>query len=232
MAGRGGVVDLSPALVLGMWSAGLAAATAAVVGWRIVGTGYTWLAASVVFVFGLGAALAGGSPWAWVGVVLTTAAAFLVWRTGPSSATVAALAVAGAAFVIAATADSPLVPAMTGALFLGAVTAEMVLGHWYLVDPQLPRWALFRLAVAGLIGLGADFTALALDGALSWGTGDEIFGWAFVGLAAMTAVLMAGVWGALREPSYTGVMAATGLSYLAVLTALGVAVVGRALISV
>jgi hypothetical protein len=42
--------------------------------------------------------------------------------------------------------------------------------------------------------------------------------------------LMVGVWFSLRVPSYTGVMAATGLSYLATLTALGAVVIGRAVI--
>ena len=48
-------------------------------------------------------------------------------------------------------------------------------------------------------------------------------------LAAATITLMAGVMGALRAEGYSGVMAATGLSYLALLTALGAAVVGRML---
>ena len=42
-----------------------------------------------------------------------------------------------------------------------------------------------------------------------------------IGLAAMSFLLMVAVWFALRYPSYPGVMAATGLSYLAVLTSLG-----------
>ncbi|MBT8211893.1 MAG: hypothetical protein KJN71_01975, partial [Acidimicrobiia bacterium] len=169
MARWGDLVDLSPALVLGMWAGGLVAATAAVVAWRVVGVGYTWLASSVVLLFGVGAALAGGSLWAWIGVGFTVAAAYLVWSSGPTRAPVVALAAAAVAYAVGATADSPLVPVVTGALFLGAITAEMVLGHWYLVDPQMPRWALFRLAAVGLIGVGADVGALALDGALSWG---------------------------------------------------------------
>ena len=56
-----------------------------------------------------------------------------------------------------------------------------------------------------------------------------VTGWAFVVLAATSFVLMVAVWFALNEPSYPGVMAATGLSYLAILTAIGAAVAGRAL---
>lgn len=36
---------------------------------------------------------------------------------------------------------------------------------------------------------------------------------------------------ALREPAYSAVMAATGLSYLAVLTVIGAGVAGRALVA-
>ena len=50
-------------------------------------------------------------------------------------------------------------------------------------------------------------------GALDWGPGDEVIGWAFLGLSALSAGLLVAVSFALREPSYTGVMAATGLSY-------------------
>jgi hypothetical protein len=41
---------------------------------------------------------------------------------------------------------------------------------------------------------------------------------------------MAMVWSSLGEAGYSGVMAATGLSYLAVLTAAGAAVIGRLLV--
>ena len=40
---------------------------------------------------------------------------------------------------------------------------------------------------------------------------------------------MAGVIAAIRYPAYSGVMAATGLSYLALLTTLGAVFVGRAI---
>jgi hypothetical protein len=43
--------------------------------------------------------------------------------------------------------------------------------------------------------------------------------------------LMVGVFAALRYPAYSGVMAATGLSYLAVLTSLGGVFLGRVLVA-
>ena len=42
---------------------------------------------------------------------------------------------------------------------------------------------------------------------------------------------MVGVIGALKWPAYSGVMAATGLSYLALLTTLGAVFLGRALVA-
>lgn len=54
-----------------------------------------------------------------------------------------------------------------------------------------------------------------------------MLGWPFAALALLTGVLLLAVWSSLRQPSYSGVMAATGLSYLAVMTALGAVVTGR-----
>ena len=116
---------------------------------------------------------------------------------------------------------------VTGAVFLGGITAEMMLGHWYLIDPRLPRWALKALTGAGAIGLVADVVYLATQGGFDWSESGTATGAAFATLAAATGLLLAGVYFSLREPKYTGVMAATGLSYLATLTAFGAVVSGR-----
>lgn len=217
-------MDLSPALVLGMWSAGIAGGGAVVALWRVVGPGYTWLTAAVAVLFGAGAAAAGGGGIAWAGVVLAVAAALLA-RVSTGAAI--AFGAATAAFAAGAAADAPALSVLTGALLLGGVTSEMMLGHWYLVDPRLPRWALRRLAVAGIVGLGLDFVYLAAEGLFDWGEAGVAMGWAYLALAVMTGLLAVAVWFALGEPRYTAVMAATGLSYLATLTAIGVVVVGR-----
>ena len=127
-------------------------------------------------------------------------------------------------------ADGNVASVISGALFLGGVTVEMMLGHWYLVDPTLPRWALRRLALAGAGGAVVDFVVLLFLGVFPWSAGDTAVGLGFVLLAVTTVILMAAVGGALREEGYAGVMAATGLSYLALLTAIGAAVVGRMLV--
>ncbi len=206
----------------------MAAGAAAVAWWRVVGPGFVWLSAGVVLLFGVPAAVVGAGPLAWLGMGLASSTLGLARRPRQ-----AALSFAGsaAAYVVAAMiAGHPLL-AVTGALALGGITSEMLLGHWYLVDPRLPRWALRRLDAAAGAGLLLDVAALLALGVLEWPESDAVLGWAFVALAAMSALLIVAVWFALREPRYSGVMAATGLSYLAVLTVFGAAVAGRIVVS-
>ncbi len=219
-------MDLTPSLILSMWTAGIAFGAALIAWWAIVGTGFARLSAVVLVLFGSAAAAAGAGVVGWLGVALGFAGA-LFTRRRPLS--VVLFAGAGVLMLVAAIGDSPVLPALTGALVLGGITAEMMLGHWYLVDPRLPRWALQALVLGGGVALVADVVYLTAEGALRWASGDEVLGWAFLGLSAMTALLIAGVSFSLREPFYTGVMAATGLSYLAVLTSFGAVVVGRIL---
>jgi hypothetical protein len=220
-------MDLTPALILSMWTAGIAAASALVAWWAIVGPGFSWLAAIVLVLFGVPAAAAGDEALAWLGVAAAVGAG-LGARHRIAATTL--FATSGVLFTAAASADSPILLAVVGALFLGGVTAEMMLGHWYLVDPRLPRWALQALALGAGAALLADVAYLVADGVLDWAPGDEVLGWAFLVLAVATAALIAGVSLALREPHYSAVMAATGLSYLAVLTAFGTSVLGRMLL--
>ena len=120
---------------------------------------------------------------------------------------------------------------ITGTLFLGGITTEMLLGHWFLVDPTLPRWSLITLDVVAAVGLGFEVGVVVASGSLTTSGQDAVYSAVYVALSAFCAVLMLGVWGSLREPRYSGVMAATGLSYLAVLVAFGVVTVGRSLVA-
>ncbi len=145
---------------------------------------------------------------------------------------VIALAVAAAAaLVVAGAGEGRPVLVVTGALFLGAVTCEMLLGHWYLVDPRLPRSALRRLCVIGLGGALVDPVAVILHGAVPWRAGDTPSGLGWIALATTSVALMTAVWLSLGERGYPAVMAATGLSYLAVLTTVGAVVLGRVLVT-
>ena len=129
------------------------------------------------------------------------------------------LAISAGLYLVAASASSLPAPVLTGSVALGGITAEMLLGHWYLVSPRIPRRPLRRLAAIGAAGV-------ALDAAVVLSIGLPLIG-STVGLvvslslAGASFLLMSAVWLVLRYPSYPGVMAATGLSYLAVLTSLG-----------
>jgi hypothetical protein len=210
-------------MVLAMWAGGIAAGAALIAWWRIVGRGFIWLAAGVAGVLGAGAAALGGGVPAVLGAVF--AGSSILAATRPKLASLLLAASAGVLVSSAALAGDALL-AVSGAAALGAVTDEMLLGHWYLVDPRLPRWALRTLAVVGVAAAALDGVLLLVRGV--WN--GSVIAWAFVVAASATVVLMAAVLGALRQPSYTGVMAATGLSYLAVITSLAATVLGRSLL--
>jgi len=127
---------------------------------------------------------------------------------------------------------------LVGAAFLGAVTDAMLLGHWYLVQPGLPRGLLHELVdalgwvwpveVASLllpVGMISVWSGAVDDG---WG---GTLGWFWGACAVTTIALVVVTKAALRERQYSAVMAATGLLYLAILTAFGTDLVARAVLS-
>lgn len=126
---------------------------------------------------------------------------------------------------------------LIGALFLGAVTNAMLLGHWYLVQPGLPRRHLNELVdilgkvwpfeVAALLVPTGMFSVL--NGSIDDGWGG-VLGWFWVACAITTIVLVVVTKAALKERQYSAVMAATGLLYLAILTAFGTDLVARAVL--
>ena len=211
-----------PSFVLLAWGAGLTLAVAFVSLAQIVGPGFTWLTAGIAGVIALPAAVSDGSWWARAGFLLV--ALGLVWARNRSFAGLLLL-VGGLCLIIEGSLLGGILPTTSAALALGGVTGEMALGHWYLVDPRMPRWALHSLAVVSIVGLVADSFVLAFGIGFPSGGGQ----WAYWLLVVASVVLMAGVIGSLRYPAYSGVMAATGLSYLAVLTTLGAVFLGRAL---
>lgn len=131
-----------------------------------------------------------------------------------------------------------LLRTLAGAAFLGAVTDAMLLGHWYLVQPGLPRKHLNDLVRALGWVWPIEVVALLLPvGMLSvWaGTVDDgwngTLGWFWGACAVTTIVLVVVTRAALRERYYSAVMAATGLLYLAILTAFGTDLVARAVLA-
>lgn len=168
------------------------------------------------------------------------AAATVLWQlllwlgARAASRTVGILAVpVGAAALIALAADpaassAPAVAAfqlLVGALFAGAVTDGLLLGHWHLVDRKLSREPIARINQLFLVGC-----ALAAVAALSGGTGggeartdlSPLLGVGVltvsiaVGLTALCALIGFFIRALIKENS---LQSATGLFYLGVIMA-------------
>ncbi|MEM9035843.1 MAG: hypothetical protein AAGD18_14705 [Actinomycetota bacterium] len=127
---------------------------------------------------------------------------------------------------------------VAGALFLGAVSDAMLLGHWYLVQPGMPRAPLIELVRwTGWIWPFEVAFLLLPTGMISVLNGDiddaygGMLGWFWVACAVFTIGLVFVTMAALRERYYSAVMAATGLLYLAILTAFGTDLVARAILA-
>lgn len=131
-----------------------------------------------------------------------------------------------------------LLRVMAGAAFLGAVTDAMLLGHWYLVQPGLARGPLLELVRWLAIIWPFEVIALmlptgmgsVLSGAIDDGYNGTL-GWYWLASALGTIILCGVTRAALRERYYSAVMAATGLLYLAILTAFSTDLVARALLA-
>lgn len=152
-------------------------------------------------------------------------------------------ALIGAVGLVAAAVDAggnttvALLRTLIGAAFIGAISDGMLLGHWYLVQPGLPRkllnemvtalgwlWPLEIGALLLPVGMISVWTGEVDDG---WG---GLLGWMWAMCAITTIVLVFVTRAALRERYYSAVMAATGLLYLAILTAFGTDIVARAVL--
>lgn len=125
-----------------------------------------------------------------------------------------------------------------GALFLGAVSDAMLLGHWYLVQPGMSRAPLLELVKwTGVLWAPQVLLLLIPTGMISSLNGtiedgyNGMLGWFWVACVVTTIALVYVTLLALKEPQYSAVMAATGLLYLAILTAFGVDLVARAILA-
>ena len=131
-----------------------------------------------------------------------------------------------------------IVRTVVGAVFLGFVSDAMLLGHWYLVQPGLPRRHVNDIVRAFLWVWPAEVVVMIVptgmfsvfSGAVDDGWSGQL-GWFWATCAVTTGILGVVTLRALKERSYSAVMAATGLMYLAILTAFGTDLVARAVLA-
>ncbi len=127
---------------------------------------------------------------------------------------------------------------VVGAAFLGAVSDAMLLGHWYLVQPGMPRGPLLELIrwlgwiwpFEVVVMLWPTGMVSVFNGSIDDGY-NGILGWMWATCAVTTIGLVVVTRAALKERQYSAVMAATGLLYLAILTGFGQDLVARAVLA-
>jgi hypothetical protein len=127
---------------------------------------------------------------------------------------------------------------LVGAAFLGCISDAMLLGHWYLVQPGLARGPILELVRWNAILWPFELAVMlwptgmvsVLDGTIDDGY-NGILGWFWIASSITTIGLVGVTRAALKERQYSAVMAATGLLYLAILTAFGMDLVARAVLA-
>ena len=102
---------------------------------------------------------------------------------------------------------------------VSGIFSLMMIGHWFLVDPTITRIGMKNIArssmlIAGLLCLMITTGLISLEIT-------TLYKNIIVGLYISSFILSLGSLKSLNEKSYTGVMAATGLSYLSLLVSLG-----------
>ena len=102
-----------------------------------------------------------------------------------------------------------------------SILSLMLIGHWFLVDPTIDRYGMKQIARYGI--LASSYAMFLQIYSLSNGTSTVSypFNYVVIGLLLATGVLAAAANSSLNEKGYSGVMAATGLSYLSFLTSIG-----------
>lgn len=251
-------MDFDGATVLSQWAVGGLAFLWVTTRRQVLGIGYGWLLRGVWGLCAAGGLLVGlrtdtvpVREAAAVGVLVATGAALalsVIRREGGPTALptwvdlpAPLIGVVGlvAAGIEAGGPDALAVArVVVGAAFLGSITDAMLLGHWYLVQPGLSRDPLLELLRLATISWFPEVVLLlwpvgmvsVINGTIDDGYGGML-GWFWVASAVTTVVLLFVTRAALREKQYSAVMAATGLLYLAILTAAGTDLVARALLA-
>jgi hypothetical protein len=114
----------------------------------------------------------------------------------------------------------------------------MLLGHWYLTQPglsrdplkELVRWTAWIWPLEVALLCWPTGMAQVVSGSVDDGV-NGVLGWIWLVSAITTIGLVFVVQAALRERWYSAVMSATGLLYLAIMTAFGTDLVARAVLA-
>ena len=111
-------------------------------------------------------------------------------------------------------------------LLVSSVFSSMMIGHWFLVDPTIERIGMKNISKfsSGLSILLAFLVFINIYESSSMffsSVSENLLKNVVILLYLSSALLSFGSLKSLQEKSYTGVMASTGLSYLALIVALG-----------
>ena len=102
---------------------------------------------------------------------------------------------------------------------VSGIFSLMMIGHWFLVDPTITRIGMKNIARSSMLIAGL-LCLMIITGLISLEI-TTLYKNIIIGLYISSFILSLGSLKSLNETSYTGVMAATGLSYLSLLVSLG-----------
>ena len=111
-------------------------------------------------------------------------------------------------------------------LLVSSIFSSMMIGHWYLVDPTISREGMKKISLtAAFLSVLLLIIFIIYENNFKFEIltifSTKTFRNVIASLLASTALLSLGSYKSLGEKSYTGVMASTGLSYLALLLSIG-----------
>ena len=102
---------------------------------------------------------------------------------------------------------------------ISGIFSLMMIGHWFLVDPTISKEGMKKIAIVTSLQSLALIPLVQFDFINSGIV--PIYKLIIICLYATTSLLAFASYKSLNEKSYTGVMAATGLSYLSLIVSIG-----------
>ena len=102
---------------------------------------------------------------------------------------------------------------------ISGIFSLMMIGHWFLVDPTISKEGMKKIAIVTSLQSLALIPLVQFDFINSGIV--PIYKLVIICLYATTSILAFASYKSLNEKSYTGVMAATGVSYLSLIVSIG-----------